>query len=112
MGFLVQEAGKGPDLLKARRTPEKQAIHEGRSYPLFGLKRNRTWVVVGGSEMAKEAPVILVDRWPTSRYSIRKAWVGLMDAARRAGIQAATSATRTSKHGTSVNVTTSCGLMP
>jgi hypothetical protein len=50
--------------------------------------------------------------WPTSRYSIRKAWVGLMEAARRAGIQAATSATRTSTAGTSVNVTASCGLMP
>src|SRR5690349_7706821 len=52
------------------------------------------------------------DPWPISGYSIRNACVGLMDAARRAGIHAATSATRTSTAGTSVNVTASCGLMP
>ena len=50
--------------------------------------------------------------WPTSRYSIRNAWVGLMEAARRAGIQAAINATRTSMAGISVNVTASCGWMP
>ena len=54
----------------------------------------------------------LGESWPTSRYSIRNAWVGLMEAARRAGIQAAINATRTSMAGTSVNVTASCGLMP
>ena len=45
-------------------------------------------------------------------HSIRNASVGLMDAARRAGIQAATNATRKSAAGTSVNVTASCGLIP
>ena len=45
-------------------------------------------------------------------HSIRNAWVGLIDAARRAGIQAATSATRTITIGTRVNVTVSCGEIP
>src|SRR5215469_16262541 len=39
-------------------------------------------------------------RGPTSLYSIRNACDGSMDAARRAGIQAANSATRTSVAGT------------
>ena len=45
-------------------------------------------------------------------HSVRNAWVGLIEEARRAGIQAATSATRMSAIGTNVNVSASCGEMP
>jgi hypothetical protein len=68
----------------------------------LGPKDDKIWVA-GAARREGLSP---------TRYSIRSASFGLMEAARRAGIQAATRATRTSTAGTSANVMASCGWIP
>jgi hypothetical protein len=57
-------------------------------------------------------PRTAVPRSARHFQSMRKASIGLMEAARRAGIKHATSATAAKITGTVVKVTTSCGAMP